>query len=316
MNQLIQTELVKLEKALSGIDSAAKHINKAGEISINVIEAVKQFQKEYEKNLETVLKQYELYLKQTSKDVTKEIENGVLPFIETADNIKIQNDKHLSQIKGITQTFFDNSLKISEQATNKYIEIAKTIADENSKLVSTTKSLINESIETFNHNSDEILKSNIKNLEELLNLTTSNEHLINSNENLVGIINKIDFPNRLDKIDNTISAINQGIQNTQTQLNKVETNLQKDLTYQTKEINETITQKTLVVNENIENTKQTIVQKSKENAELTENKTQEIKSKLDNSFEKQEKNNKLIKILLFVAIALITAFGIANILIK
>jgi len=315
MNQLIQTELLKLEKALSGIDSAAKHIYKAGEISINVIEAVKQFQKDYEKNLETVLTQYDLYLKQTSIDVAKEIEKGVLPFIETADDIKTQNDNHLTQIKQITQEFFDNSLKISEQATNKYIATAQTVADENNKLVATTKNLINESIETFNHNSDEILKSNTKKLEELLKLTTSNEHLINSNENLVGVINKIDFPNRLDKIDNTISAINQGIQNTQTQLSKVETSIQKDLTYQTKELIEATTQKIGIVSENIEKTKQIIVQKSNENAILSESKSKEIKSLIELSFANQESSNNLIKILLYIAIILVLAFGIANLLV-
>jgi hypothetical protein len=47
-------------------------------------------------------------------------------------------------------------------------------------------------------------------------LVNSNEHLITSNSDFINVIGRIDFPARLDKIDNSVAGMNIGIQNTQT----------------------------------------------------------------------------------------------------
>ncbi len=117
------------------------------------------------------------------------------------------------------------------------------------------------------------------------------ENLINSNEKLIDKIDKVDFPIRLDKIDATVSAINQGLQNTQTRIGDLERNLKDDIQAKTKEVTSKI--------------------------EANEN---SLKKRIDNfekvvttQFEKQYKGNKILKILLFVSIGLIVGLLIFRI---
>lgn len=54
-------------------------------------------------------------------------------------------------------------------------------------------------------------------------------HLVEVSEKLIDKINAIDFPQRLDKIDANVSAINLGIQNIQNRLENVERNLKDEI---------------------------------------------------------------------------------------
>ncbi|MCJ7554779.1 MAG: hypothetical protein MUO34_12955 [Ignavibacteriaceae bacterium] len=103
----------------------------------------------------------------------------------------------------------------------------------------------------------------------------------------------MDFPTRLDKIDATVSAINQGLQNTQTRIGDIERNLKDDFQAKTKDVTSKI--------------------------DASEN---SLKQRIDNfekaataEFEKHSKENTLLKILIFVSIRLIAEliiFGIIS----
>jgi uncharacterized phage infection (PIP) family protein YhgE len=97
------------------------------------------------------------------------------------------------------------------------------------------------------------------------------DKLVESNEKLLDDINKIDFPKRFDKLDATVSSINQGLQNTQTRIGDLERNIKDDLMAKTKDLI---------------------------------SKVETIESNLKQKFEKQSMVNKLLKILLFVSLAL------------
>lgn len=118
------------------------------------------------------------------------------------------------------------------------------------------------------------------------------EDLIKSNEKLIAKIDKVDFPTRLDKIDATVSAINQGLQNTQTRIGDLERNLKDDIHAKTKEVTSKIDASENSLKQRINNF---------EKATTTQ-------------FEKQSKQNKLLKILLFVSIGLITGLIIFSII--
>lgn len=133
---------------------------------------------------------------------------------------------------------------------------------------------------------DETVKSlqNItdKLLPMVIELQKENEKLAKSNSKLIDKIDKVDFPSRFDKVDATVSSINQGLQNTQTRIGDLEENLKDDIQAKTKEV-------TAKVEASENSTKQRI-----DNTEKG----------LNNQLEKISKENKLLKIILFVSIGL------------
>lgn len=67
---------------------------------------------------------------------------------------------------------------------------------------------------------------------EVKDLTAKYQELVGRAEKLIDKIDNVDFPTRLDKLDNAVTAINQGIQNTQGKLE----NIGRDFKDQIKEI--------------------------------------------------------------------------------
>ena len=117
------------------------------------------------------------------------------------------------------------------------------------------------------------------------------EKLIKSNEKLIVQIDKVNFPTRLDKIEATVSSINVSLQKTQKCLGDIERNIKDDLQQNTKIISKV---------DSIESS----LKYSIENFQ-----------KLTTSqFEKQSKENKLLKILLFVSIGLIVGLIVFSVI--
>ena len=103
--------------------------------------------------------------------------------------------------------------------------------------------------------------------------------LIESNERLIDEIDKVDFPTRLDKIDATVSAINQGLQNVQTRIGDLERNLKDYIQSGSREIIARI---------------------------------EALDKTMTAQFKKQTKENKLLKFLLFISIGLSIAIIIIH----
>jgi chromosome segregation ATPase len=76
-------------------------------------------------------------------------------------------------------------------------------------------------------------------LQEVKELTTKYQELVGRAERLIDKIDKVDFPIRLDKLDNAVTAINQGVQNTQGKLE----NIGRDLKDEIKELKANLTAK-------------------------------------------------------------------------
>lgn len=143
---------------------------------------------------------------------------------------------------------------------------------------------------------DETVKSlqNItdKLLPMVIELQKENEKLAKSNSKLIDKIDKVDFPSRFDKVDATVSSINQGLQNTQTRIGDLEENLKDDIQAKTKDVTSKIEASENSLKQRIDNFEKTVTTK----------------------FEKQFKENKLLKILLFVSIGLIAGLIIFKII--
>lgn len=111
-------------------------------------------------------------------------------------------------------------------------------------------------------------------------LRQENNKLTASNTKLIEKIDKVDFPSRLDKVDATVSSINQGLQNTQSRLGDLERNIKDDNIAKTKEIVSSVDQ--------VKN--------------LTKQLSESIFQSISQKFETQRKANKQIKILVFIAL--------------
>ena len=109
--------------------------------------------------------------------------------------------------------------------------------------------------------------------------------LFRSRESTLRLIKKIesiDFPARFDKLDATVSSINQGLQNTQQRLGELERNIKDDLQAKTKDVISKVDSLDSNLKQRIENFEKVTA----------------------SQFEKQSKENKFLKILLFVSIGL------------
>ena len=65
-------------------------------------------------------------------------------------------------------------------------------------------------------------------IKESKELNKTTKKLNNSTERLMKKLEKVDFPNRLDKLDTTVSGINSGIQNVLSRFDSIERNLKDD----------------------------------------------------------------------------------------
>jgi len=66
-------------------------------------------------------------------------------------------------------------------------------------------------------------------IKNVVDLKAEFENFAKQTKLLIGKIDKVDFPSRLDKLDSTVAAINTNISNLQTRIESVERNLKDDL---------------------------------------------------------------------------------------
>jgi len=190
--------------------------------------------------------------------------------------------KHL-QTADENATALINAVSTIHKEYSKHLQaIEKLLVDSNKDHHKQISKDIQDSTSKLNDLGEKITKS-FKSVEkEVKDLLDEYKFLSSETEKLVNKIDKVDFPTRLDKLDATVSSINQGLQNTQQRLGDLERNIKDDLSSKQKEL-------TLRIESTENSTKQLIENSEKEFSKM---------------FETVYKENKLLKILLFVSIGL------------
>lgn len=204
------------------------------------------------------------------------------------EKLKVELNKLEPAVKHLQKADENATALISAVSTihkeySKHLQaIEKLLVDSNKDHHKQISKDIQDSTTKLNDLGEKITKS-FKSVEkEVKDLLDEYKFLSSETEKLVNKIDKIDFPTRLDKLDATVSSINQGLQNTQQRLGDIERNIKDDMSAKQKELTSKI--------ESAENaTKQQIENSEKEFIKL---------------FEKVSKENNLLKILLFVSIGL------------
>lgn len=105
-------------------------------------------------------------------------------------------------------------------------ETIKALNDQHHKSI---EKEISDSVAKLNKSSDSIDES-YRNFEKLItSLANEYRSIADATNRLIEKIDKIDFPTRLDKVDATVSSINQGLQNVQQRMGDLERNIKDDI---------------------------------------------------------------------------------------
>mgnify|MGYP000388838501 FL=1 len=205
----LHTALFELEKNLQDLSSAKQQIDEIKKISFDVVAAISSLQEKYSQHLISIEKTHHLNLENYKKNVASFVGN-----LENEYNSIVSLSK-----ENITSAKkeFSQFIKTQKEEINKY----------HLKLISSTQDLINQSIENLNKSTEKheaLFNHQDEKIKQHLN---SYEILIDKVSNLLDYIQKVDFPSRLDKIDNTISSINIGLQNLQGNVNDIQREQQR-----------------------------------------------------------------------------------------
>lgn len=191
--------------------------------------------------------------------------------------------KHLQQADENATALISAVNTIHKEYSKNLQAIEKLLVDSNKDHHKQISKDIQDSTIKLNDLGEKITKS-FKSVEkEVKDLLDEYKFLSSETEKLVTKIDKVDFPTRLDKLDATVSSISQGLQNTQTRIGDLERNIKDDLQAKTKDIISKVDSTESNLKQRIENFEKVTA----------------------TQFDKQSKENKLLKILLFVSIGLI-----------
>ena len=176
--------------------------------------------------------------------------------------------KHLQKADENATALVNTLTNIHKEFTKHLQNIEKSLSDANEKHQKQLTTEIQESIKKISDATEQLLKSNSSFEKQIKILLSEYFGLRESTLKLIKRIESIDFPARLDKLDASVSSINQGLQNTQTRIGDLERNLKDDIQAKTNDV------------------------------------TLKITTSESSLFEKLTKENKLLKVLLFVSIGL------------
>lgn len=95
LNDKINIELVKLQDELGALDAAVKHIEKAGQTSREVIDAIKKVQQRYDEALQRIESKYSDFLNQTSQQTEKEVQKLAESHNKQVDEVQKLLDNYL-----------------------------------------------------------------------------------------------------------------------------------------------------------------------------------------------------------------------------
>lgn len=190
--------------------------------------------------------------------------------------------KHLQLADKNTTTLVNAVNEIYREYSKHLQSIEKLLDDSNREHHKQIAQEIQYSTHKLNDIGDKISKSFKGVNQEIKDLLDEYKFLSSETMKLVGKIDKVDFPSRLDKIESAVNSINKGLQNTQEVVGGVERNIKNDLTTKYEELS--------VMIESVESS---IMQRA-DNSE----------KEFTKMFDKISKENNILKFLLFASIGL------------
>ncbi|WP_271394062.1 coiled-coil domain-containing protein [Aequorivita sinensis] len=249
--------LQELQKQLNRLNSATQQIEEVKEISVNVTQNMRELQKKYQNHLDFLKDDNQQSNEKLNKTLQKQLEEITKAHLKLIDNTDsrianvnsvfqdniskseiIQKEQHESIVEAHLQIIANLKTEIEEinsvfqsniiRSEKLQIEQRESFNESHTQLIANADMKMAEFCAAFESN---IKKSEVIQFEQHEKITEhlkSYDSFIKVVETLTATIEKVDFPNRLDKLDNTVSAINLGIQNTQTALVNMESAIRKN----------------------------------------------------------------------------------------
>ena len=132
--------------------------------------------------------------------------------------------KHLQKADENATLLVNTLTNIHKEFTKHLQNFEKSLSDANEKHQKQLTTEIQESIKKISDATEQYLKSNSSFEKQIRVLLSEYNGLRASTLKLINRIESIDFPAHLDKLDASVSSINQGLQNTQTRIGDLERN--------------------------------------------------------------------------------------------
>ena len=223
--QQINTELEALKNKLSEFKSTVTYLNKAKENVTGAIETLNSSEKHFDKKVEELKSTYNSFIKLTDTVSAVISKIDTINFPERLDSIEASVQETIKQLDDIKKETLEELQKASAAISkadfdgkfdNLQKEISVSVKSNNELSEAIEKQKLGEKIEEF-----ERLIS--KRIHESYKEVTKNTNEIATNT--AKIIQDLNLPIRIDKLDANISGILTAVQNVQGRLDIVERNI-------------------------------------------------------------------------------------------
>ena len=218
MKELINNELAQLQKDLENLQSAAKQISNAGEASANVIEEAKNIQNDFSKNLEKLTTLYTQYLDQADKSSNERNNEIINHFKKTISEQTVILDKY----GALVSTINENNKKLIEASQENQKSTVEKLVKFAQEKVDSQDSLLKKAAADTTQKVEAVKSSYLKQAEETDKLLKSYLELAQSTEELKQNIDKVDFPQRFDKLSGLVNTLSNDQKGTTERLEKLE----------------------------------------------------------------------------------------------
>lgn len=218
MKELINNELAQLQKDLENLQSAAKQISNAGEASASVIEEAKNIQNDFSKNLEKLTTLYTQYLEQAQKTSNERNDEIITHFKKTISEQTVIMDKY----GALVSTINENNKKLVEASQENQKATVEKLVKFAQEKVDSQDSLLKKAAADTTQKVEAVKSSYLKQAEETDKLLKAYLELAQSTEELKQNIDKVDFPQKFEKLSGLVNSLSTDQKGTTERLEKLE----------------------------------------------------------------------------------------------
>ncbi|MBP5503722.1 MAG: hypothetical protein J6Y24_13140 [Bacteroidales bacterium] len=218
MKELINNELAQLQKDLENLQSAAKQISNAGEASASVIEEAKNIQNDFSKNLEKLTTLYTQYLEQAQKTSNERNDEIITHFKKTISEQTVIMDKY----GALVSTINENNKKLVEASQENQKATVEKLVKFAQEKVDSQDSLLKKAAADTTQKVEAVKSSYLKQAEETDKLLKAYLELAQSTEELKQNIDKVDFPQKFEKLSGLVNTLSTDQKGTTERLEKLE----------------------------------------------------------------------------------------------
>ncbi|MCR5454753.1 MAG: hypothetical protein K6F33_07190 [Bacteroidales bacterium] len=196
MKELINNELVQLQKDLENLQSASNMIAQAGKASDAVINETKVIHEDFAKNLDKLTSLYTEFLEAANKQSDQ---NQQL-VVEHVRSTITEQTSVLDKYNDLVQTANNNVKAMYDKAVESQAESIKRLVEESSQKFDEQSQLVKSNAAAAALNVETVKDAYLKQSAETDKLLNSYLELAQSTAELKDKIESVDFPSRLDTI--------------------------------------------------------------------------------------------------------------------